>query len=68
MLLEQYQRDYIQNCKLEAERKRERLGLAWVLESSKSTPNDIPLPIRPHLLILSKQFHQLDQVFKHMSL
>jgi hypothetical protein len=26
-------------------------------ETSKPTPNDTPPPTRPHLLILSKQFH-----------
>lgn len=40
-------------------RQRGRLGLAWALEISKSTPWDTPTPTRPHLFILSEQFHYL---------
>jgi hypothetical protein len=34
-------------------------NLGWAFETSKPTPNDALPPRRPHLLILSKQFHKL---------
>lgn len=34
-------------------------GMIWTFETSKLIHSDIPLPTRPYLLILPKQFHQL---------
>lgn len=34
------------------------LGTGWDVEISQPTPSDIP-PTRPHLVMLPKQFHQL---------
>lgn len=40
--------------------------MTWALETSMPTLSDTPPPIRPHLLVLPKQFHRLGP--KHSSL
>lgn len=49
-------RAHIINSKQETESK---VDMALAFENSKSVSSDTPLPIRPQLLILSKQFQQL---------
>ena len=39
--------------------KMNYLGIGWDVEISQPTPSDIP-PTRSHLIILPKQFHQLE--------
>lgn len=47
----------------------ERCEWREALETSKPTPGDTLLSTRPHLLILPKQFYQLeDHIFKQMNL
>ena len=49
----------------------ERANWEWggLLKSQGPPHSDAPLPIRPHLLILPKQFYQLGtKTFKHVSL
>jgi len=45
--------------KVQAERKRDWLGLSWVFQTSKLIPRDTPPSTRLYLLILLKQFHLL---------
>lgn len=43
----------------ELNRNQSTLEMAWSLWHFKPTACDMPLPPRPHLLILTEQFHQL---------
>lgn len=43
---------------------RKQTGNHENLEISKPTPSDTPLPTKPHLLILSKQFHNWEPRFQ----
>lgn len=40
--------------------------MAWVTKTPKPTPSDKLLPVRTHLLLLPKQFHQAGARRSHM--
>lgn len=37
--------------------RKRKTGLVWAFETLKFTPSDTTSPTKPHLLILSEQFH-----------
>jgi hypothetical protein len=51
---------------LQARGRESTQGLVWAFETSRPSPGDTPPPMRPHLLILPKQFHQLGT--KHLNM